>query len=114
MEDKVTFEARDMILRCLTEDADDDIWEEERDFADARWDEPKNYLPRYPAPGELPDGVIFVHNQVIPALQAGQRGSRFWTDPAGTARREPCPCHLVPDHLIGNHYRVIFGDEEPT
>ena len=74
------------------------------------------YVTRIP-PGNLPEGEVLVHNQVVPARRLGVRGFRAWTqrldDPPAV---EVCGCDWAGVDLRGlTHYRVsVIPKVEPV
>jgi hypothetical protein len=61
------------------------------------------YLTRAPGAGEVPPGLVAVHNSVRPAQRTGTRGFRAWVERPHD-RLEPCDCGWAPD--LDVHYRV--------
>ena len=60
-------------------------------------------------PRELPEGIVLVHNSVLPRqrFRTGMRGFRAWTQKFDGRRLEVCPCDWAGADLHGLvHYRV--------
>jgi hypothetical protein len=70
------------------------------------------YLPKIPrSAGEIPAGLIVVHNHVRPTRRLGSRGFRVWVDEPSD-RYELCNCDWAPE--LGGHYRVAqLGEVAP-
>jgi len=65
-----------------------------------------DYLKTVPRPGDIPSGLIVVHNHVRSTRRLGSRGFRAWVAmPA--VRYVPCDCGWAPE--LGGHYRVNSG-----
>jgi hypothetical protein len=60
------------------------------------------YLFHLPKPGEVPAGLVVVHNKVRPTRHLGAR-FRVWLQPRDPLV-ERCPCDWAPE--LGDHYRV--------
>jgi hypothetical protein len=60
-------------------------------------------LARVPAPGDVPAGMIVVHNAAQPGARIGRKGFRAWlADPSPGF--EPCDCGWA--RRLGQHYRA--------
>ena len=59
------------------------------------------YLFHLPKPGEVPAGLVVVHNKVQPTRHLGARGFRAWLQPRGPLV-ERGRCAWAPE--LGDHY----------
>jgi len=57
-----------------------------------------------PKPGQIPDGMILVHNTVKPCRRLGWRGFRAWLMAPDAERLQVCECGWAAE--LGVHYRV--------
>lgn len=65
----------------------------------------RHYLQTIPGPGDVPAGLVVVHNQVRPQPTLGAQGFRAWLDEHDDERLEVCGCGWAPE--LPEHYRVI-------
>lgn len=68
------------------------------------WDElpdGRRYLRSLPK--IIPADRVLVHNSVRASRRQGQRGARYWLQPAA-ANLEPCACGWAAEHSV--HYHV--------
>jgi hypothetical protein len=63
----------------------------------------RQYLFRLPTPGEVPAGLVVVHNKARPTRHLSAYGFRVWLQPRDPLV-ERCPCAWASE--LGDHYRT--------